>query len=55
MKLAWIHSKEFGEDICYYPDDLKYSDVVLGCGYETGKAYNITFNQYDMVEEIEEA
>ena len=53
--MAYVHSKEYGEDICYYPDDMEYSFTVLGCGYDTGKGYYITFDEDGRVEEIEEA
>lgn len=53
--MSYVHSKEYGEDICYYVSDLDYSFTVLGCGYDTGKAYNITFDENDKVVEIEEA
>ena len=53
--MSYVHSKEYGEDICYYVSDLDYSFTVLGCGYDTGKAYNITFDENNKVVEIEEA
>jgi len=51
--LSWFHSQEYGEDISYYPDDLNYSDTVMGVGYETGRAYNVTFDRNGLVTEIE--
>ena len=53
--MAYVYSKEYGEDICYYTDDLNYSYSVMGCGYDTGKEYTITFDSNGRVEEIEEA
>lgn len=52
--MTWIHSKEYGEDIEYYEDDLNYSYTVFGCGMDSGKGYNITFDENGKVEEIEE-
>lgn len=52
--MSYIRSKEYGEEICYYLDDLEYSYTVLGCGYDTGKAYNITFDENGKVLEVEE-
>lgn len=52
--MAYIYSKEYGEDITYYTDDLNYSDSVMGCGMETGKPYMITFDQNGKAEDIEE-
>lgn len=52
--MSWIYSKEYGEEIEYYVDDLNYSYVVMGCGLNSGKAYNITFSEDGIVEEVEE-
>ena len=52
--MSWIYSKEYGEEIGYYEDDLNYSYVVMGCGLNSGKGYNITFDADGNVEEIEE-
>ena len=40
-----IYSPEYHEEICFYPDDLNYSWTILGCGYESGKPYDITFDE----------
>ena len=52
--MDYIYSKEYGEDIAYYIDDLNYSDSVMGCGMESGKAYTITFDRNGKAEYIEE-
>ena len=43
-----------GDSISYYVDDLNYSNTIVGCGFNTGKAYNITFNEDGKIVEIEE-
>lgn len=53
--MDYIRSREFGEEIEYYVDDLNYSDTVMGCGLETGKPYLLTFDETGHVVEIEEA
>ena len=52
-EMGCIYSKEYGEEIEYYVDDLNYSYVVMGCGLNSGKPYNITFDEAGDVEEIE--
>lgn len=49
-----VYSSEFREDIAYYYSDLEYSDTVTGCGYDTGRAYNLTFLDGRLIE-VEEA
>ena len=44
-----------GETISYYPDDLNYSYTVMGVGYETGNAYNLTFDDDGNLVEVENA
>lgn len=45
-----IYSKEYGEDIAYYQSDLYYSDTIQGCGYDTGRPYNLTFTDGQLVD-----
>lgn len=52
-----IYSKEYQESICFYTDDLNYSNVVLGCGEDSGKPYNLVFddeNVFCYAEQIDE-
>lgn len=41
--MTTIYSREYGEEIAYYPDDLSESDTCFGCGCDTGRAYWLIF------------
>ena len=52
-EMSYVYSAEYHEDICYYLDDLNYSYTVLGCGYKSGKPYEITFDDDENMIDIE--
>lgn len=52
-EMGTVFSKEHGEEICYYLDDLNYSYTVLGGGLKSGKPYEITFDEEGKVIGIE--
>lgn len=51
-EMATVYSKQYNEEICYYIDDLNYSYTVFGCGYRSGRGYEITFDEENNVVEI---
>ena len=50
-----IFSREYNEEICYYPDDIYYSFTIMGVGLLSGHEYKLTFDEDDNLVEIEEA